>query len=342
VDNKGGICNEVGALVGDTPLMRLWMSTGDPGPYLKLEKFNPGQSVKDRAALTMLLEAEKRGQLRPGDTIIESSSGNTGISLAMLAAARGYRLICVIDNHITREKIDMLRAYGATLEPVGTDLPPNYHAAAERLERIAELKHRYPAAYFIDQGENPDNPRAHFENTATELISNLDQIDCLVVAVGTGGSISGLARRLRKHYENIRIVAVEPKGSIIFGLPYEPFYQSGSGSAKVVFGNVDFEVIDEHCQVADATAFTSARFLARQLGLLVGGSSGSVAFESIRRAAESPGKTIVGIMADGGERYLGTIFNDEWMSSHDLFDEAVSSYLDDQVVRPPWRRGEVT
>jgi cystathionine beta-synthase len=335
------VVSEIGSLVGGTPILKLNVRPQRSCLYLKLEKFNPGQSVKDRTALSMVLGAESKGVLRPGDTIIESSSGNTGVALAMIAASRGYHFICVVDNHTTEEKINLLKAYGAEVERVGIDLPVNYHAAAERIQRLGELRVEYPSAFFIDQGENPDNPRAHYEQTAVELLESVGSVDRLVVSVGTGGSISGIARRLKESGKKTKICAVEPTGSVIFGKPYAPFYQSGSGSAKVIFGNVDFSVIDEYCQVSDAEAFETARFLARRLGILVGGSGGSVVYQSLKYCDHSD-ETIVALVADGGERYITTIFDDEWMADRDLLRPDIAAYLGARLERPRWQPGVVS
>lgn len=315
-------------LVGDTPMLRWPFPHADV--YLKLEQSNPGQSVKDRAALEMLLGAEEDGRIRPGDVIIESSSGNTGISLAMLAAERGYRFICVVDNHAAKKKIDILRALGAQIEHAGDHLPDNYHAAKERIEKVRKLEARYPYAYFIDQNENKHNPRAHERTTAREIIRDLDSVDFLIASIGTGGSISGTSRALREHNSNLHVIGVEPDGSIIFGHAYHPFFQSGSGVAKIVASNVDFHAIDENVRVTDSEAFMTCRVVARLRGLLIGGSSGSVIWTALRLVAKGRLQgNIVCIIADSGERYIDTIFNDSWLRQHNLYDQDISRMVEE-------------
>lgn len=323
------IFKNVEAMIGNTPLLYMPIKSSKCKFYMKLEKFNPGQSIKDRAAKHMLLQAEREGLIRPGDTIIESSSGNTGISLAMLAASRNYRFICVVDNHVPKEKIEILEAYGTTIEYVGKDLPPDYHAAKERVEKIKELCETMPNAFFINQGDNLNNREAHYLYTAEEILAELGPIDYLFVSVGTGGSISGVGRKLKESNPNTRIIAIEPAGSIIFNKPYKPFFQSGSGSARLIFKNIDFSIVDEDYQVTDAQAFNTCRYLARSKGVLVGGSGGSVIYKSIEYLSKLPlvDGTAVAIVPDGGERYISTIFNDHWMSKHNLIDEDINSFL---------------
>jgi len=320
-------------IVGQTPMLRMSVAAGDCILYFKLEKFNPGESIKDRAAQNMILQAERRGDLRKGSIIIESSSGNTGISLAMLAAERGYTFICVVDNHVSPEKVDILRAYGAVIERVGEDLPPDYHAAAERIARVKQLLDEIPGAFFIDQGDNPDNSAAHYYGTAEEILSDVGAPDYLIASVGTGGSISGTGKRLKEVKPTCTTIAVEPAGSVIFGEPYAPFFQSGSGSARMIFKNVDFSIIDEHYQVGDQQAFTTCRYMARHHGLLLGGSGGSVVYKAVDYiATHNCHGVVVALIPDGGARYLSTIFNDHWISDHNLFDSDTWDYLQKHLV----------
>lgn len=329
------IVDRLSDLVGKTPVLRIHPLGNVTELFLKLEKYSPGQSIKDRVAKQMLNAAEESGQLQPGGVVIESSSGNTGISLAMYAAERGYRFICVIDNHVPREKVDALRALGAQIEHVGADLPPDYHAATERMLKVEELKALYPNAFFTSQGDNPENPKAHHDGTAMELLEELGSFDEFVTSVGTGGTVSGVGRRLKEVLSDVTITGVEPDGSIIFGNPYHPFYQSGSGTAQIIFANTDFSVIDNGMQVTDAQAFAACRFMARRYGLLVGGSSGSVIWAVAQRVqADRTLRRIVGVMGDGGERYINTIFNDEWMSEHGLIDPACEAFLGSVFPKP--------
>lgn len=330
------VATDLTTLVGRSPLFELNCQNAGCRLFLKLEHLNPGGSVKDRAARAMILHAERVGRLRPGGTIIESSSGNTGISLAMFAAARGYRFICVVDNHVAATKIKILRAYGAVIVRVGAHLPPDYHAAAERIQMVKELCEKHKDAYFIDQGSNPNNPLAHTEGTAEELMRDIPgAISMLIASVGTGGTISGTGRALKRVNAATRVLGVEPDGSILFGHPYQPFFQSGSGSARMIFENIDFEVIDQSIRVNDRNAFNTCRYFARMHGLLCGGSSGSVLFAlaQLLEGGSLSGNVAV-VLCDSGERYLDMIYDDEWMAAHHLLDPGVDHLLDRHFPRP--------
>lgn len=293
--------------------------------YLKLEKFNPGQSMKDRMARAMVEGAERRGLLRPGGTIIESSSGNTAIGLAMIAAARGYRFIAVVDHHATPEKISVLRAYGAGIVQVGDGYAPDRVAVTARENAAERLADEIPGAVYMNQADNPDNP-AGYEALAAEILDGIDVPQCVIGAIGTGGSLCGVARSLKRRYPGLEVVAIEPQGSIIFGGPEGPYYQSGTGSpgGAPIAGNIDKTVIDDHGWVTDTQAFMTARFLARERGLLVGGSAGGVVYKALERIESRSGAGIMlALLADGGERYLSTIFDDDWMREHGLLDDAI-------------------
>lgn len=323
------IFDSVVDMIGRTPLLRFPTAHTSCDVYLKLEKFNPGQSVKDRAALNIVRGAEERGELKPGGTIVESSSGNTGIALAMIGAALGYRVIVVVDNHTQQEKIETIKAYGASVERVAEDKPPDYQAAAERVARVKELCSAIPGAFFANQGDNLDNRAAHYKTTAEEIVEELGEIDCFFATVGTGGSVSGTGRRLKELCPDVKVFGVEPAGSVLFGHPYAPFHQSGSGSAREVWQNIDFELIDETFRITDRQAFTTCRHVARRRGLLIGGSAGSVLYKTLEYVGTKPAhKKIVTLIPDGGERYLTTAFSDAWMRQHDLFDPQVSVSLD--------------
>jgi cystathionine beta-synthase len=328
------IYNNILDLIGNTPLFRLNLNIPYCELYLKLENCNPGRSVKDRAACNMILEAEKEGIIKPGDTIIESSSGNTGVALAMLCAAKGYHFICVVDNHGQEEKIQTLKAYGAIIEHVGKNLPPNYHAAKERVEKVNELCNTYPDTFFINQGDNLNNRQAHYKTTANEIYDEVGMVDFLFSSVGTGGSISGTGKRLKELNPNTKLIAIEPQGSIIFGKPYSPFFQSGAGSAHMIFKNVDFDIIDENCQVSDKEAFNTCRYLAQKKGLLLGGTAGGVVYKAIKYIEDNQCSGVaVAIIPDGGERYFSTVYNDEWMSANDLFDNSINLFLDKYISK---------
>jgi cystathionine beta-synthase len=318
-------------MVGDTPLLRLPLRQAGE-LHLKLEKHNPGSSVKDRAARHMIVQAERAGRIKPGDTIIESSSGNTGISLAMFAAARGYRFVCVVDNHVVPEKIDIMRAYGAVIERVGQDLPPDYHAARERIERVHQIVAQDPSAFYINQGDNLDNGGGHYTTTAMEILNELGDVDYAFLSVGTGGSVTGTGRRLKEHHPETIVVGVEPAGSILFGKPFNPFFQSGAGSSRLVWRNLDHGVVDIALQATDRQAFNTCRFFARHLGLLVGGSGGGLIYKAIEHLSNAgKARVAVALVPDGGERYISSIFNDDWMRDNDLLDPAVGATLSDLI-----------
>lgn len=323
------LCDDVTQMIGDTPLLRLPTRNPDWRLFLKMEKTNPGQSMKDRMALSMIEGAERRGALIPGGTIIESSSGNTATGLALIAAARGYRFIAVVDHHAAREKIDIIRAYGGEIVQVGGDLPADRVAVREREDTAERLAREIPNAIFLNQADNPDNP-AGYAGLANELISALGKVNVLVGGIGTGGSLCGTARALQQRDPSAEVVAVEPVGSIIFGGQDGPYLQSGTGNPGSVdiAGNVDRALVNDHRHVSDKAAFNTARFLARRRGILVGGSAGGVVYEALELADRKEGQgNMVAIVPDGGEKYISTLFNEGWMRSHDLIDPVIETRL---------------
>lgn len=323
------VCRDVAEMIGDTPLLELPLRNPNAQLFLKMEKTNPGQSMKDRMALSMIEAAEKSGRLLPGGTIVESSSGNTATGLALIAASRGYRFIAVVDHHAAKEKIDIIRAYGGEIVQVGGDLPADRVAVYEREQTAERLANEIPNAIFLNQADNPDNP-AGYAGLADELIQSLGAVQTLVGGIGTGGSLCGTARALKQRSPGSQVVAVEPVGSVIFGGKDGPYLQSGTGNPGSVdiAGNVDRRLIDCNRLVSDPAAFNTVRFLARRKGILVGGSGGGVIHEALEIANED-GQTgnVVAIVPDGGEKYISTIFNDEWMRNHDLFDPCVETRL---------------
>ena len=326
------VADKITDLIGSTPMLRLLLKIPQCEAYLKLEQFNPGANVKDRAALNMILEAEQKGFLRPGGTILESSSGNTGLSLAMVGAARGYRVIIVVDNHVQLEKMAIMRAFGATVEHVGKELPPEQQAGCQRDERIKELLATIPGAFYANQGDNLDNRAVHYRTTAEEILRSVGSVDVLFAAIGTGGTISGTARRLKEVNPNTIVIGVEPLGSVFFGDEYKPFYITGAGSTREIWKNIDFPLIDQHFQVSDKQAFNTSRFLAKNLGLLTGGTGGMLVYKLIEFALGSgiSGK-MVAILPDGGEQYMSSIYDDAWMNRYSLIDDSVASFLQTNI-----------
>ena len=307
------IYESVAELVGNTPLLHLvgleknYDSVGEI--YAKLEYFNPAGSVKDRVAVSMITDAEKRGLLKKGATIIEPTSGNTGIGLAAVAAARGYSVILTMPDTMSVERRKLLSAYGA--EIVLTDGKKGMQGAIEKAE---ELAREIDGAFLAGQFNNPANPKAHEETTGPEIWRDTDgQVDIFVAGVGTGGTVSGVGRYLKKQNPNVKIVAVEPANSaVLSGKEAGPHGLQGIG-AGFVPKNLDLSVIDEIMTVQEEDAYNVARFLAEHEGVLVGITSGAAAFAAAELSIrpENEGKKIVALLPDTGERYLSTpIFGD--------------------------------
>jgi len=292
-------------LVGRTPVVRLNRIPGenDAQIWAKLENFNPGGSVKDRICLAMVERAEREGKLKPGGTIVEPTSGNTGIGLAMVASVKGYKLILTMPDTMSEERRSLLAAYGAKL--VLTPDTRGMHGAVAKAE---ELAREHPDYFMPQQFSNPANSETHYRTTGPELLEQLERIDAFVAGVGTGGTISGVGRYLRENLKNrVLIVALEPKNSAVISGGEPGFHKIqgiGAGFVPAVF---DRSIVDEVLTVSDERAFTFARRLAREEAMLVGISSGAncwAALEIARRLG--PGKTVATVFCDTGERYLKT------------------------------------
>lgn len=297
------VVNGIHELIGETPVVKLRRLTGrdDADVYVKLEKFNPSGSVKDRAAYNMIVEAEKAGHLKEGSTIIEPTSGNTGIGLAMNAAARGYRCILVMPDNMTKERISILKAYGAevVLTPAEEKMPGSIRKAKELAESI-------PGSFIPMQFENESNPDIHRKTTAPEILRQMEnRLDAFVATSGTGGTITGTGEVLKEHLPNLRIIVVEPKGS--------PVLSGGKpGTHKLVGTSPGFipeilnqDVYDEIMQCEDEDALRTVRDLAAKEGILVGPSAGGAVYAALQEAKkQGKGKRVLAIAADSGERYL--------------------------------------
>ncbi|TVL91364.1 cysteine synthase family protein [Streptomyces sp. SAJ15] len=319
------IVRRVSELIGATPLFEL-CRTGDGGRLLlKLEMFNPTGTAKIRMARQMVLDAEERGALRPGGHLVESTSGNTGLGLAVIAAERGYTFTAVVDHHACVDKLRAMKAMGTRLVYVAEDGTGEL-ATAAREELAERLAKETENAVFTEQHNNPANA-VGYHRVAHELDQALDgRVDVLVGAVGTGGGLCGTARELRRTVPGVRTVGVEPKGSIAFGGPAHDYYQSGTGTPEgaPIGALVDFALIDEGVKVGDVEAFATARAVAARTGLLIGGSAGGVVHAALARLGRlPPGGTMVALVNDGGEKYLDTVFDDAWMAERDLLDPAV-------------------
>ncbi|WP_406604887.1 PLP-dependent cysteine synthase family protein [Corynebacterium kroppenstedtii] len=309
-------------LVGRTPLLELARVGNGSRLLIKLECFNPTGSAKIRMALAMVRSAERRGQIKPGYTIVELTSGNTGLGLALAAAQLGYKFIGVVDSHAAPWKLAAMKAYGAEL--IVVDGPSDRPSTMLRRKKAEEICSSSPYVWWPDQHNNPNNPLG-YSHLAEELDSAISaSIDVLVASVGTGGTLCGTARRLRELGHSLTTIGVEPEGSIIFGPPAGSYKQSGAGAPGgfPVGCNVDTEAIDQGLKINDVKAFATCRVLAREKGLMLGGTSGAAIYEALRQLPSFPaGTTMVVIACDAGEKYQNTIFDDRWMIANKLLSD---------------------
>jgi cystathionine beta-synthase len=310
------IHDDLVSAIGGTPLVRLARLHPVGNLVAKVEYLNPGGSIKDRIALGMIERAERDGQLSPGDTIVEPTSGNTGVGLAMVAALKGYRLVAVMADKQSEEKRALLRAHGAEVVVCPTDVEPDdprsYYSVAE------ELASR-PGHFRPDQYSNPANPEAHELTTGPEIWSQTDgQVAVLVAGVGTGGTICGTGRYLKSRNPAVRVVGVDPVGSIYTAASDDQVHSYLTEGVGEDFwpDTFDPDVVDEFEQVSDAEAFAMTRRVVESEGMLVGG-SGGMAIAGARRVAErSPGDLVVVIVPDSGRNYVSKVFDDDWMREH--------------------------
>jgi cystathionine beta-synthase len=315
--------------IGWTPLVRLNRVTqGIRTPvYAKAEFFNPGGSVKDRIGLAMIEAAEREGKLKPGGLVVEATSGNTGVGLAIAAAVKGYRCVFTMPDKMSHEKARLLRALGADVIITPTAVPPDH--PENYIMKGRAIAASQPNAIFVDQHYNPVNPEAHYRTTGPEIWTQTEgRVTHFVCAPGTGGTVSGAGRYLKEKNPAVRVVAGDPVGSIY--TEYARTHRKGEGHPYKVEGiggdkiptSLHFDVIDEWVVVADRDAMLVARRLAREEGLLVGGSTGVnvVAALEVARRLDDPGALVVTILCDTGERYLSKVFSDEWLRENQLLD----------------------
>ncbi len=311
------IFEDVVAAIGNTPLIRLSRIHPPGNLVAKVEYMNPGGSIKERIAVTMIDAAERDGLLKPGGTIVEPTSGNTGVGLALVGVTRGYRVICTVPDKVSKEKQDLLKAYGVevieTPTEYGPDHPDSYYGVANRLTEEID------GAFQPDQYKNQANPQAHYETTGPEIWRQTDgDVDVLVAGVGTGGTITGAGRFLKELKPGVELVGADPEGSI--------YTKGATGDLHQYFvegvgedfypETVDLELIDRFIEVTDAQSFAMTRRLAREEALLVGGSCGMAAYAALRVAEQDTDRLVVVILPDSGRGYLSKVFNDEWMAAH--------------------------
>jgi cystathionine beta-synthase len=333
--------------IGNTPMVRLNKVTAEIDSLVlaKVETFNPGNSTKDRMALKMVEDAEADGRLKPGGTIIEGTSGNTGMGLALAAIVKGYKLICVITDKQSKEKMDILRAVGAKVVVCPTDVEPtdprSYYSVSKRLGEET------PNSWYVNQYDNPSNALAHYEQTGPEIWKQTDgKVTHFVVGVGTGGTISGIGRYLKEQNPNIKVWGIDTYGSV-----FKKYHETGIFDENEIYSyitegigedilpkNVDFSVIDGFTKVTDKDAAVYTRKIALEEGIFVGNSAGAL-IKGVLQLKEhfKPEDIVVVLFHDSGSRYIGKMFNDDWMRERGFLDEEVTKAEDvikDHIDKP--------
>jgi cystathionine beta-synthase len=335
-------------MVGKTPMLELKnIDTGSCQLFLKLELANPGGSVKDRIGISMIEEAEKRGDITPGDTLVEATAGNTGIGLALVAAQKGYKLILILPDKMSQEKIFNLRAMGAevilTRSDVGKGHPEYYQDVGERLAQER-------GAYFINQFGNPDNPLAHELTTAPEILEQMNgDLDAIVIGVGSSGTVTGIGRYLKEHAPNVEIILADPVGSVLSD--YINKGELGEGGSWLVEGIgedfippiAEFDKVTKAYPISDFESFATARRLLREEGILAGSSTGTLLGAALRYCREqTEPKRVVTFACDTGNKYLSKVFNDFWLEDQGFIRREQHHDLRDLIGRPHDERATIT
>jgi len=342
VKKENSTYNNILETVGHTPIVRLnrCVPQNQHNFYAKVEFFNPGGSIKDRIAVSLVAAAEKRGELNPGGTIIEATSGNTGVGLALVAAVKGYKAVFVMPDKMSQEKIDTLRGFGAkviiTPTSVSPEDPRSHYSVAKKLREIT------PNSFLANQFENPDNPQTHYETTGPEIWEQTGgSVDIFVGGAGTGGTLSGASRFLKEKKPSVKTICVDPVGSILHDLfyykelrtPPAPYKMEGIGE-DMLPKNVHFEVMDDFVQIEDKEAFLMCRDLLSKEGLFVGPSSGAAVVGAVKYSQQfKEPKNFVIILPDSGNRYLSKAFNDAWMKEVGFLDSPLQLKTVSDLVR---------
>src|SRR4051794_40525004 len=328
--------------IGETPLVRLSRLGAELRPQIvaKVEALNPGGSIKDRIALDLIEAAERDGRLKPGGTLVEPTSGNTGTGLAIVALLKGYRLIAVMPDKISKEKIDLLRAYGAEVVVAPTEVPPD---SPESYYRVADrLTEEIPGAFQPNQYFNQANPEAHYRTTGPEIWRQTEgRLTHFVAGVGTGGTITGTGHYLKERNEDIEVIGADPEGSIYSGGEVKPYLVEGVGE-DFWPESLNPSMVDRYVTVSDRDSFLATRRLARTEGILAGGSSGMAVHAALEvaREVEDPQGLIVVVVPDGGRSYLSKVYNDAWMRQYGFLEREPQVTVGD-VARRKHGEGEI-
>lgn len=336
------VVNSVLELIGNTPMLKVnHLDTGLCDLYLKLENQNPGGSIKDRIGLSMIQAAEERGDLKPGATLVEGTAGNTGIGLALVAAQKGYKLILVIPDKMSKEKIFNLKAMGAEIVLTRSDVAKGHPQYYQDLAKT--ISEETPGAYFINQFGNPDNPQAHVDTTGPELMEQMDNnMDAIVFGVGSSGTMSGLTTFFKEKSPDIEMILADPVGSILAEYINEKNLSDKSGSWKVegigedfLPSISDFSLVTKAFAVSDKESFEAARELLAKEGVLGGSSTGTVMTAALKYCKEqTQKKRVVALVADTGNKYLSKMYNDYWMMDNGFIEVEQHGDLRDLISRP--------